>query len=114
MSKVIKKDRDFIILNSDEILKKKDYFYFKKLINERLKCKHIAYLTGKKDFWKYEFYINEGVLIPRPDTEILIEQVLNIYKNKKSLNFLDIGSGSGCILLSILKEKNIFLAPVLI
>ena len=108
MSKVIKKDRDFIILNSDEILKKKDYFHFKKLINERLKGKPIAYLTGKKDFWKYEFCINENVLIPRPDTEILIEQVLNIYKNKKSLNFLDIGSGSGCILLSILKEKKHF------
>ena len=55
MSKVIKKDRDFIILNLDEILKKKDYFHFKKLINERLKGKPIAYLTGKKIFGNMNF-----------------------------------------------------------
>ena len=80
------------------------------MINERSKGKPIAYLTNKKFFWKYEFDIVENVLIPRPDTEILVEQVLNIYKNKNKINFLDIGTGSGCILLSILKERKDFFA----
>ena len=105
MAKTINKDRKFIILNPNKKLKISDYHYFKKLVYERLKGKPIAYLTKKKYFWKYEFNMNENVLIPRPDTEIIIEQVLNTYKNKTKINFLDIGVGSGCIILSILKEK---------
>jgi release factor glutamine methyltransferase len=110
LSKAINKSREFIILNSKHNIKEKDYLYFQELINERSKGKPIAYLTGKKFFWKYEFEINNKVLIPRPDTEIIIEQVLNIYKTKNKINFLDIGVGSGCILLSILKERKDFKA----
>ncbi len=110
MSKVIKKERKFVILNLDKQINKKDYLYFKKLIFERARGKPLAYLTGKKTFWNYEFEINENVLIPRPDTEIIIEEVLQIYKNKDNINFLEIGVGSGCILLSILKEKKHFKA----
>tara|TARA_B110001452_G_scaffold249860_1_gene237688 strand:+ start:635 stop:1477 length:843 start_codon:yes stop_codon:yes gene_type:complete len=110
MSKVINKNREFIILNLKSEINEKDYHYFQKLIYERSKGKPIAYLTNKKFFWKYEFDIIENVLIPRPDTEIIIEQVLNIYKNKNKINFLDIGTGSGCILISILKERKDFLA----
>ena len=110
LSKAINKSREFIILNSKYNIKEKDYLYFQELINERSKGKPIAYLTGRKFFWKYEFEINNKVLIPRPDTEIIIEQVLNIYKTKNKLNFLDIGVGSGCILLSILKERKDFKA----
>ena len=110
MSKVINKNREFIILNLKSEINEKDYHYFQKLIYERSKGKPIAYLTNKKFFWKYEFDIIENVLIPRPDTETIIEQVLNIYKNKNKINFLDIGTGSGCILISILKERKDFLA----
>ena len=110
LSKAIDKDREFIILNSRKEINEKDYLYFKKLIFERSKGKPVAYLTGIKYFWKYEFVIDENVLIPRPDTEILIDQVLKIYKNKSKINLLDIGIGSGCILLSILKERADFLA----
>ncbi len=110
MSKAINKNREFIILNLKSEINEKDYQYFQKLIYERSKGKPIAYLTNKKFFWKYEFDIIENVLIPRPDTEIIIEQVLNIYKNKNKINFLDIGTGSGCILISILKERKDFLA----
>tara|TARA_X000000368_G_scaffold416834_1_gene411661 strand:+ start:178 stop:1020 length:843 start_codon:yes stop_codon:yes gene_type:complete len=109
MSKAINKDREFVILNLDRDLRKNNYLYFKKLVDQRSKGKPIAYLIGKKSFWKYEFDINENVLIPRPDTELIIENILKIYKNKKTIKFLDIGVGSGCILLSILKEKNNFL-----
>ena len=95
-------------MNLDKELEKRNYNYFKKLIHERLEGKPIAYLTGKKSFWKYDFDINESVLIPRPETELIIENILRIFKNKKKINFLDIGVGSGCIILSILKEKKNF------
>ena len=109
MSKVLRKDRTNILLNSEKVISDKDYIYFRELISSRLRNKPIAYLTGKKSFWKYEFEINDKVLIPRPDTELIIEQVLKIYKNKSNINFLEVGVGSGCIILSILKEKKSFL-----
>ena len=110
LSEVIKKDRKFILLNLDKELNKIDQKSFKDLIIKRSMGKPVAYLTGSKSFWKYDFKVNDRVLIPRPDTEIIIEQVLDIYKNKSKLNFLDVGIGSGCIALSILKEKKSFLA----
>ena len=110
LSKAIKKDRKFILLNLDKELNQNEQDSFKSLILKRSKGKPLAYLTGTKSFWKYDFKVNEKVLIPRPDTEIIIEQVLKIYKNKHYLNFLEVGVGSGCIALSILKEKKFFLA----
>ena len=109
MSEAIDKDRKYIILNLHEEISKDHYIVYRKLINERSKGKPIAYLIKKKSFWEDEFYIDEKVLIPRPDTEIIIEQILNIFRNKNKLNILEIGIGSGCILLSILKEKKNFL-----
>ena len=108
MSQVFGKNRTDIILNFDMNLTIKEIEVFNNLIKERSKRKPIAYLLGKKEFWKYEFDINENVLIPRPDTEIIVEQVLKLTKNKSRLKILDIGIGSGCILLSILKEKKGF------
>ncbi len=108
MSKAINKERRFLILNSEEKISKKNLDNFNTLINQRAKGKPVAYLIKKKDFWKYEFAVNQDVLIPRPDTEILVEKVLKLVKNKNKLNILDIGVGSGCILLSILKEKKNF------
>ena len=110
LSKAINKKREFIIINSNSNIEQEDYLYFQRLISERLKGKPIAYLMGKKFFWKYEFEISNNVLIPRPDTETMIEQVLNIYKLKNKINFLDIGVGSGCIILSILMERKDFRA----
>ena len=110
LSDAINKSREYIILNSNQNISLKEYNYFEKLVNQRLKGKPTAYLIGKKSFWKYDFEINDKVLIPRPDTEIIIDQVLKIYKNKKNINFLDIGFGSGCIILSILKERKDFRA----
>ncbi|MBD1164731.1 peptide chain release factor N(5)-glutamine methyltransferase [Pelagibacterales bacterium SAG-MED13] len=109
MSKVINKDREHLMLNLNKKLDSHDYDYYKKLVYSRSKGKPIAYLIGKKAFWKDEFEINDKVLIPRPDTELIIEQVLRIYNNKSQINLLEIGFGSGCIILSILKEKKYFL-----
>ena len=109
MSKVLKKKKEFIILNLDIEITDKNLEYFNQLVDQRAKGKPIAYLTEKKSFWKYEFTINKEVLIPRPDTEIIVEQVLALTKNKEKMNLLDVGIGSGCILLSILKDKKSFL-----
>ena len=109
MSQALKKDRKFLFLNPNKELNTVQYQKFKKLISSRLRSKPIAYITEKKFFWKYEFKINNKVLIPRPDTELIIEQVLEIYKFKNRINLLEIGIGSGCIILSILKEKKNFL-----
>jgi len=108
MSKVLQKDRKYIILNLEKELKRQNFLLFKELVFKRSLGKPVAYLTGKKDFWKYNFVISEQTLIPRPDTEILIENILKLIKHKTKLNILDIGIGSGCILLSILKEKKNF------
>ena len=109
MSNVLKKDRKFIFLNPNKELNDIQYQKFKKLVSSRLRSKPIAYITEKKFFWKYEFKVNNKVLIPRPDTELIIEQVLEIYKHKNRINLLEIGVGSGCIILSILKEKKNFI-----
>ena len=108
MSQVFQKNRENIILNSNVKLSNKEIFLYNNLIGQRKKKKPIAYIIGKKEFWKYEFDVTKNVLIPRPDTEIIIEQTLKLTKNKSGLKILDIGVGSGCILLSILKERKSF------
>ena len=105
MAKAIKKDRKYVILNSNRKIDKKVLNVFKKFIEYRSNNKPIAHLTNKKFFWNSEFYVTENTLIPRPETELLIENALKLTKFKKNLNVLDIGIGSGCILLSILKER---------
>jgi len=107
--KVLHKDRKYLLLNSKEMLSKEHLFQFNNLICRRKKGEPVAYLINYKEFWKEKFFVNKDVLIPRPDTEVLIEEVLTIYNNDKKLNILDIGTGSGCLLLSILKERKKFL-----
>ena len=108
MAKALGKKREYIILNNDKIIKEQNLKYFKKLVHERATRKPIAYLLNKKSFWNSEFNVNKNTLIPRPDTEIILEQILKFTKNKNYLNILDIGVGSGCILLSVLKERKNF------
>ena len=108
LSNSIKRDKKHIILNPKEILNSKQLVKFKSLIERRKKGEPIAYLINKKEFWKDEFFVNKDVLIPRPDSELIIEQVLKIYSKDVELQVLDIGTGSGCILLSILKERSNF------
>ena len=108
LTETINKDKKHIILNSKEILNSKQLDNFNSFIERRKNGEPIAYLIKKKEFWKDEFYVNKNVLIPRPDTELIIEQVLKIYPKQSQLQVLDIGVGSGCILLSILKERSNF------
>ncbi len=108
MTKALKKDRKFIILNPTKKISNQSLKYFNNLVIQRSKGKPVAYLIKKKYFWKYEFILSKDVLIPRPDTEVIVEQVLKLTRNKQRLSLLDVGIGSGCILLSILKEKKNF------
>jgi release factor glutamine methyltransferase len=76
-----------------------------KLVNRRVKKEPIAYILNNKEFWSTNFYVDRSVLIPRPETEVLIDLILSQINNKNNyFNILDIGTGSGCILISLLKE----------
>ena len=108
MAKVLGAKREYILLNNHKNLDDDNLEYFRKLIKERAKRKPIAYLLNKKFFWDSEFYVDKNTLIPRPDTEIIIEEILRLTKYKNKINILDIGVGSGCILLTILKERKNF------
>ena len=108
MAEILNEDRKFVILNLDKKINSKLYKIFIDLVKMRSKGKPIAYLIGKKDFWKYQFNLKENILIPRPDSELIIDQVLSLTKFKNKLSILDIGIGSGCLLLSILKDLHFF------
>ena len=108
LSNSINKDKKYIILNPKQILNDGQLSDFMSLIEKRKKGEPIAYLINKKEFWNNEFFVNKDVLIPRPDTELIVEEVLKIYSKNTHLQVLDIGTGSGCILLSILKERKYF------
>ena len=105
MGKTINKDRNYILLNYNNPINKNDLNNFYKLIEQRSLGKPIAYLTKKKSFWNSEFFITKDILIPRPDTELVVENILRLTKQKSKINILDIGVGSGCIIVSILKER---------
>tara|TARA_B100000886_G_scaffold336416_1_gene295159 strand:- start:189 stop:1034 length:846 start_codon:yes stop_codon:yes gene_type:complete len=108
MAKAIDKDRKYILLNYQRPLNIKSLNKFHKLIKKRSLGKPIAQLTNKKFFWDSEFIVSNHTLIPRPDTELIVEKVLKLTLHKKKINMLEIGIGTGCIILSILKERKAF------
>ncbi len=101
---VLRKDLKYLILNPDYILDNEKSALYKNLINRRKLNEPVAYILKRKEFWKNNFYVNKNVLIPRPDTEILIEETLKLVKEYQNKKILDIGTGSGCLIISILKE----------
>ena len=105
LAKVVNKTREELLTNLDNLLEPKKLKKFKKLLLRRKKKEPIAYILKKKNFWRYSFYVNNDVLIPRPETEIIIEEVLKLTRRSTSKSFLDVGTGSGCIILSIIKER---------
>ena len=105
LSNIMGVKRESLITNNEINISKKIMEKYDSAIKRRIKKEPIAYIIGKKEFWSEDFMVNHGTLIPRPETELLIYKIINFFKNKK-INILDIGTGSGCILLSILKELN--------
>ena len=106
LSSTLKVDRPQILLNLDKEIQIREIKFFLNLIKRRKKSEPMAYIVGYKEFWKEKFKVNKNVLIPRPETEILVEQVLCELNFNSKKRILDIGTGSGCIILSILKERN--------
>ena len=105
LSMSINKSREKILLNLEEEINSYEERKYFELINRRKKKEPFSLISGKKFFWKYEFNVNKSVLTPRGETELLVEEILKIYRSSNNINVLDIGLGSGCILISILKEK---------
>ena len=103
LSKVIGKRREELLVNLDQNIKSDEINLFKNLISRRSLREPIAYIVKEKEFWGKNYIVNKNTLIPRPETELLVESLAKIYK-EKSINILDVGTGSGCILLSLLSE----------
>ena len=104
LSHVLKTSREKLLVN-EHAISYTDLKRFKKIISRRLKKEPIAYIFNKKEFRSKDFYVFRNSLIPRPETELLIDPIIKKFKGK-SLYFLDIGVGTGCIMLSILSELN--------
>lgn len=96
-------DRIYIQLNLDKNLTDNQMENFNKMISERLNGRPIAYIVNNREFMGLDFFVEEGVLIPRPDTETLVEEVIEITKDKENLEIVDIGTGSGAISVSLAK-----------
>ncbi len=103
LSKVLDKSREELILNLDKDIEKAKVSKFKGLIYRRSLNEPVAYILKKREFWKKDFIVNRNTLIPRPETELMVEKIVNIFNNR-NISILDVGTGSGCILLSILSE----------
>ena len=104
-SKVTNKKREEILLNITGKLKNKDITEFNDYLFRRYEKEPMAYILGYKHFWKHKFVTNKSVLIPRPDTELVIEETLKYLRIEKSKKILDVGTGSGCIVVSLIKER---------
>ena len=103
LSKVLNKKRELVLVNLNEKVSDKNVSKFNILINRRKKKEPISYILREKEFWSMKFQVSRDTLIPRPETELMVEKLINIFKDK-SPYILDIGTGSGCILISLIKE----------
>ncbi len=103
------KNKSWLYMNNNYELNKSEEKLFNSFINQRLKHKPVAYITNKKEFYGYEFYVDKNVLIPRPETEFMVEEVFRIMNDsevdsKNKFTLIDIGAGSGCVIISVLNE----------
>ena len=105
LAKVLNYTREKLLIHLDQKLDQQNFKIFKKLIIRRKKNEPIAHIFKKKEFWKYNFLVNRNVLIPRPETEIIVQEVLKLINFNSSKNILDIGTGSGCIIVSLIKNR---------
>ena len=108
MQWILKKDKSYILFHRDEKLSEEQESQLKKSISLRKTGLPIAYITGHKEFYGIDFMVSPDVLIPKPDTEILVENSIEIIrclqdKSDHTLNILDMCTGSGCVAISIIK-----------
>lgn len=96
-------DRIYIHINLNKELSNEEYELFLSMIKDRINGRPVAYIVGNREFMGLDFFVKEGVLIPRPDTEALVEEIIELCKNKDKVEILDIGTGSGAITVSLAK-----------
>lgn len=101
---VLNKDRIYLIINRNQEVEEEKLEKYKEFIERRKKGEPVAYITNSREFYSYEFYVEKGVLIPRPDTEILVEEVIKRTKHLESPVIVDVGCGSGAISITLAKE----------
>ena len=105
LAKILGSNRESILLDLNKKIEQKLIKKFNYYLNLRKKNIPIAQILNYKFFWKYKFFVDKNVLIPRPETELIIEKVLEILPLSSKRNVLDIGTGSGCIAISLTKER---------
>jgi len=118
LSFILKKDRTYLYINSEARIQKSEVRRFKEFIERRGRREPLSYITGEKEFWSLKFKVSRDTLIPRPETEILVQAVLDIIKypsppplpigeriKVRGIKILDIGTGSGNVAVSIAKES---------
>jgi len=110
LSLTFKKERTYILSHQEEILNTEQTKSLELLIDQRLDGQPLAYLSGHKEFYGLEFAVNKHTLVPRPETELMVDLVLKLIKPNSKYLILDIGTGSGAISISLAKQtknKNI-------
>jgi len=111
LSLVTKKDQAYLLAHFEKELTKLQEKKYRALIKRRAKHEPVAYLTGHQAFYDLDFMVNKNILIPRPETELMIDYLKDIEQTKKQENkktdqtIIDIGTGSGCIIITTAKHK---------
>lgn len=106
LASVMEKSKEYILINENEILKEEVYNEFIKKAESIAKGMPLQYVTKKQEFMGMDFFVDENVLIPQPDTEVLVEEVLSVIGERENLSILDMCTGSGAIAIAIAKYTN--------
>lgn len=101
---VIGKTREYLFTYPEKDISIWQNLKYKFLIRRRSACEPVAYLLGKKDFFGLNFYVNKNVLVPRPETELMVEEIIKLSTDNNKAKIIDIGTGSGCIIISLAKN----------
>ena len=112
LARVLKCSKEYLITHFDENLNKSKINLFNRHINRRIKGEPIAYITGHKEFYGLDFFVNKNVLVPRPETELMVEEILElktrnsqlVTHNMQHTTIIDIGTGNGCIIIALAKK----------
>lgn len=103
LAHIVQKERSWILTNGNHSLSTAQEKKYRALLVRRMHHEPVAYITGQKWFYGHQFFVNRQVLIPRPETELLIDMAISVIQKQKKVFLIDVGTGSGCIPISILK-----------
>ena len=106
LANILNVKKEYLLMHSEEEIKQEDKIKYENCIKELIKGKPLQYITNKQEFMALDFYVDENVLIPQPDTEILVEKAIEIAVTTQKNKILDMCTGSGCIAISLAKNIN--------